>query len=150
LVAFAFSGGGQIIFTPPSTITTNPQTAGWGGPVTPPGRAFLGVRFYSTDGLHYGWIQAQLPAPITLTNGIGTLDGPPVILDWAYETRPNASILAGAVPVPVPIAAPQIVQTKAIRLAWQSQTNLAYQIQYKDQLDAPLWANLYGPITPAS
>lgn len=149
LVAFGFNGGGQVIFSSSGTIT-NPATEGWGGPVTPPGGAFLGVRFYSADGLHYGWIRAQLPAPITLTNNIGTLEGPPVILDWAYETRPNASIIAGATPISVPLAAPKIVETEAIQLIWPSQTNLAYQVQYKDQLDAPFWTNFGGPMIATS
>src|SRR5882724_11742965 len=52
LMIFGFNSGGQFFSS--NGIETYPSTEGWGGPVTPPGEAFLGVRFYSADGLHYG------------------------------------------------------------------------------------------------
>jgi hypothetical protein len=54
---------------------------GWGGPLGVSGVGYLGVRFYQTDGLHYGWIRVLLNLP--------------VVVDWAYETRPNKPIRAG-------------------------------------------------------
>jgi hypothetical protein len=142
-----FGFNGQQVFFTSSGVVTNPPMAGWNGPVTPPGGAFLGMRFYAADGLHYGWIHAQLPAPVIVTNGVGALDGPPVILDWAFETRPDTGIVAGAMPVSVPLAAPQIIQPGTMWIGWESQTNVAYQIQFKDSLNAILWTNLGAPIS---
>ena len=111
-------------------------TSGWGGPLSLPGAGYLGVRFYAQDGLHYGWIHAWLPdsrsywgAPL------------PVILDWAYETRPDTAIAAGAVPV-APLASPKIVRAGNLRLDWQSAVGAAYQVQFKEQLILPAWTNL--------
>ena len=50
--------------------------------------AYVGVRFYAGSELHYGWIRVR-----TFSVG-GT------IYDWAYNTTPDQSILAGAVPEP--------------------------------------------------
>ena len=77
---------------------------------------FIGIRFHTGDGLHYGWIQFArgswapydmnhpdwpneidpwLPNPFDLpridTFGAG-------VIDWAYESTPGAPIVAGAVP----------------------------------------------------
>jgi len=145
LDTFGFNGE-QVFFTSAGMVT-NPPTTGWSGPATPPGGAFLGLRFYAADGLHYGWVHAQLPAPLTVTNGIGTLDGPPTILDWAFETRPDTAIVAGARPVAIPLAAPRVIQPGTMWIGWESQTNVAYQIQFKDSLDAILWTNLGLPIS---
>ncbi len=41
-------------------------------------------------GLHYGWVHAKLQ-----TNAAAGTTGP-IILDWAYETRPYTAIVAGA------------------------------------------------------
>jgi hypothetical protein len=61
--------GGQLVYF------------GWGGPLAVSGVGYLGVRFYQSDGLHYGWIRALLNSPM--------------VVDWAYETRPNKPIRAG-------------------------------------------------------
>lgn len=55
--------------------------SGWNGPLAVSGVGYLGVRFYQPDGLHYGWIRALLNSPM--------------VVDWAYETRPNTPIRAG-------------------------------------------------------
>jgi hypothetical protein len=55
--------------------------SGWNGPLAVSGVGYLGVRFYQPDGLHYGWIRALLSSPM--------------VVDWAYETRPNIPIRAG-------------------------------------------------------
>lgn len=56
---------------------------------------YLAVRFYAAGGLHYGWIHVRLPNQEAGTNGF-LLELTPVVLDWAYETRPNTPIRAGA------------------------------------------------------
>jgi hypothetical protein len=53
--------------------------------------AFLGVRFQASDGLLYGWMRVSVP--FAGVNGGW-------IHEWAYETRPDTPILAGAVPEP--------------------------------------------------
>lgn len=55
--------------------------SGWNGPLAVSGVGYLGVRFYQPDGLHYGWIRALLNSPM--------------VVDWAYETRPDKPIRAG-------------------------------------------------------
>ena len=71
----------------------NPPTYNWYGPLgAPPGEGFIGVRFHIQNELHYGWIHAILH-----TNSAAPASGP-FILDWAYETRPNTPIPAGATP----------------------------------------------------
>jgi hypothetical protein len=62
--------------------------------------------------------------------------------DYAYETRPNTPIRAGAKPVPVPLAAPHVVRPGQLRLTWPAEINKAYQIQCKENLSSLLWSNL--------
>ncbi len=50
---------------------------------------YVGIQFLAVDGLHYGWIRVQ---------GGAQNDG--TILDYAYNTVPGQSIMAGAVPEP--------------------------------------------------
>ncbi len=52
--------------------------------------AYMGVQFLSVDGTHFGWVRIDAPS----------FEAGGVILDWAYETRSNVPILAGAVPEP--------------------------------------------------
>lgn len=65
-------------------------TGGWGGPLSTNGSGYLGLQFVAADGIHYGWLFAELA-----TNSIQT---GPRILNWAYESRPNTPIVAGAIP----------------------------------------------------
>jgi hypothetical protein len=53
--------------------------------------AYMGVRFQASDGTHYGWMRLELPF-------VGVNGG--YIREWAYDTRVNAPIFAGAVPEP--------------------------------------------------
>jgi hypothetical protein len=53
--------------------------------------AYMGVRFQAADGVHYGWMRLDLPF-------VGVNGG--YIREWAYDTRVNAPIFAGAVPEP--------------------------------------------------
>lgn len=52
---------------------------------------YLPVQFQLDDGLHYGWVRF-------VTDSIFGFQ------DWAYETRANTPILAGAVPEPSTVA----------------------------------------------
>ena len=54
--------------------------------------AFMGIQFQIGEAWHYGWM--RLHGTEWLSFG-GT-----TILDWAYETRPDTPIFAGAVPEP--------------------------------------------------
>jgi len=63
-------------------------TQGYGGPLAGAGVGYLGVRFIAADGLHYGWVRVRMPT--------GS-DPSPVIVDWAYETRPATAIRAGVI-----------------------------------------------------
>jgi hypothetical protein len=121
-----------------ATYSFSPRfgTAGWGGPLNTAREGYFGVRFQMTDGQHYGWVRARMPA--TETN---TFEFTPIIMDWAYETQPDTPIKAGAVPVAA-VAAPKIVRPEKLRLEWQSQVGLTYQIQFKDRLESFGWTNL--------
>jgi hypothetical protein len=131
-----FDSGGVGIF--PILLGSNSvaSTAGpaWGGPLSSGQEGYLGVRFYAGDGLHYGWIHASLA-------GDSTLGPSPTITDWAYETRPNTPILAGALPLAA-LSEPQIVRPQNLRLVWPSEIGRAYQLQFKNQVDAPDWSDL--------
>ncbi len=50
---------------------------------------YLGIQFFATDGLHFGWIRVQ-----------GGAENDGTILDYAYNTVPGQSISAGVVPEP--------------------------------------------------
>lgn len=63
--------------------------SGWYGALGEAGIGYLGVRFQSTNGLHYGWIRVRLPRP--------DLHEWPSVVDWAYETRPNTPLRAGVI-----------------------------------------------------
>lgn len=68
--------------------------SGWNTGVADEGVGYLGVRFYSSGGAHYGWIRARLPQTSIGTNGF-PLELVPVVVDWAYETQPNTPIRVG-------------------------------------------------------
>lgn len=70
--------------------------AGWDGTLGTFGIGYLGVRFYSANGLHYGWIRVRLPAVVKGSGGT-LFEDAPVVVDWAYETRPNTPIRAGSI-----------------------------------------------------
>ena len=106
----------------------------WPGFRGQPPQAFLGVRFLSNGAAHYGWIRFV----VSDTNS----EAFPVIADWAYESRTNTAIRAGAKPVSVPQASPEIRRSGHIRLRWQPEIGKTYQIQFKDNLLEPVWDNL--------
>jgi hypothetical protein len=113
-----------------SYISPRFGVSAWGGPLAAAGEGYLGFAFMGRDGLHYGWAHAWSQS-----------EGPPMILDWAYESQPGTAIVAGAVPTAL-TAAPQIVRPGKLRLTWESQKGAAYQVQFKGDLGAPTWTNL--------
>ena len=82
------------IFTNNGYININGtnSTLGWSGPLSTNGEGYLAVGFYARDGLHYGWIHVALPSKVPGLMGQAIV---PFVLDWAYETVPGNSILAG-------------------------------------------------------
>lgn len=94
---------------------------------------YAGLKFEIDGQTHYGWVRVGAP-------GIGLNGG--WLYDYAYETRPNTPIRAGAKPVPVPLAAPHVVRPGQLRLTWPAEINKAYQIQCKENLSSLLWSNL--------
>jgi hypothetical protein len=70
--------------------------SGWHGPMAGLEEGFLGLRFASADGDHFGWARVRL-------TGSG-FEATARILDYAFETRPGEAIIAGAVPEPKPVA----------------------------------------------
>lgn len=56
--------------------------------------AFMGIHFQIGESWHYGWVRIQGEG------GEDVLAPQGWILDWAYESRPDTPILAGAVPEP--------------------------------------------------
>ena len=116
-------------------------TSGWGPPLQTLTNGYLGIRFYAADGLHYGWIHARMPDQNLGTNGF-PVEFSPVIVDWAYETRVDTAIAAGATTVTALQAAPQVIRAGYLRLNWQTETGKTYQIQSKENLLLPFWTNL--------
>lgn len=108
---------------------TDTYSTRWTEPLASQPDSYLRIRFRAADGVHYGWIHF-------------TLQGSPLLVDWAYETRPNTAIVAGAKPVAVPQASPEIIRPGYLRLRWQSGVGKAYQAQFKESLGATLWSNL--------
>jgi hypothetical protein len=58
--------------------------------------AFMGINFQIGSDWHYGWVRIRGGR----WGDELTLVPPSWILDWAYETRPDTPIFAGAVPEP--------------------------------------------------
>jgi len=116
-------------------------TSSWTPPLQTLTNGYLGVRFYAADGRHYGWIHARLPDQSLGTNGFPA-EFSPVIVDWAYETRVDTAIAAGAKTVTALQAAPQVIRAGYLRLNWQTETGKTYQIQSTENLLLPFWTNL--------
>ena len=116
-------------------------SSGWTPPLQTLTNGYLGIRFYLADGGHYGWIHARLPDQSLGTNGFPN-EFSPVVVDWAYETRVDTAILAGAKTVTAMQAAPQVVRAGYLRLNWLTETGKTYQIQSKENLLLPFWTNL--------
>ena len=64
------------------------------------------------------------------------------MVDWAFETRVNTPIRAGAKPVLVPLQIQPSPRMNYFRVSWLSVSEKAYQVQFKTKIEAPLWSNL--------
>jgi hypothetical protein len=116
-------------------------TAAWQGEDGGPGgavgyftgleSAYIGLQFQQDGQTYYGW--ANVGSPYVMNEGW--------VFSYAYETTPNTPIVAGA-GQPAPLAAPQIARPGNLRLNWQSVPGVPYQLQFKNQVDAPSWSNL--------
>ena len=105
------------------------------GSTWPPGpaqRGFIGLEFELDDGLHYGYFDISLS---------GSAPGA-ALYGWAYETRPGVPIKAGAKPVVVPTAAPEVARPGYLRLRWSSEVGKGYQVQAKTRLETLRWTDL--------
>ncbi len=69
---------------------------GWSGGVGDVGVGYLGVRFNRADGWHYGWVRVRLPQSMIFAGGLPS-EVIPSVVDWAYESRTNTPIRAGAI-----------------------------------------------------
>jgi hypothetical protein len=127
LLASFYQESGGVIFTSQGFVTNAPSQS-WGGPLAAAGGGYLAVHFQAADGWHYGWIHA-------------VLEDAPTIVDWAYESQPETPIAAGAVPL-ARLQSPRVVRTDSLRLQWQAQSNAAYQVQSKSDLNTVSWSNL--------
>jgi hypothetical protein len=79
---------GEWEFTPIAIHLISTGTASeW--PSSPGARGFIGIGFELEDGWHYGYFDAILAA-----------EGGGVLLGWAYNSIPNAPIIARPVPEP--------------------------------------------------
>jgi hypothetical protein len=118
-------GGGNVTLL---TWWWSPRygTFGSTGPLATLGEGYLGVRFSGADGMHYGWVHVRET----------------LVMDWAYETRPGVPIRAGARPVLVPLASPQVARPGYLRVKAGTEIGKAYQVQVKGHLDAFPWSNL--------
>jgi len=94
-------------------------------------RGYVGVEFYAADGLHYGAL--DVAGETALMAGI--------LYGYGYNPVPNQPFDLSLVPLPT-LAAPQIVRPGNLRLNWQSVPGQPYQVQFKNQVDAPFWSNL--------
>jgi hypothetical protein len=97
--------------------------------------AYIGFELVQGAVSYYGWMQVQNPFALV---SYGIVSGE--IVGWAYSTTPNTPIVAGA-GLLAPLAPVQIVRPGNLRLNWQSQIGQAYQVQFKNQVDAPSWSN---------
>jgi len=82
----------------------DPETVGGG--LVPVGpfygtTAFMGIQFQIGTDWHYGWVRIRGGTAGPSEDGQQFYLNPPAwIVDWAYETRPDTPIFAGAVPEP--------------------------------------------------
>jgi len=102
--------------------------------------AYMGVEFQIDGRPHYGWVRVDC--------SLGGVNGG-WVTEYAYETRPGVPIKAGAKPVVVPMAAPEVARPGYLRLRCPTEVGKAYQVQAKTRMDAFTWTNL-GFVIPAT
>jgi hypothetical protein len=69
--------------------------------------AYMGVEFGIDGHVHYGWVRVDC--------SLAGINGG-LVTEYAYEARPGAPINAGAKPVVVPMAAPEVARASYLRL----------------------------------
>lgn len=84
----AYFGGSDFPFIINSGSEAIPRPRGTG--LFDPTGGYIGVRFDAVDGVHFGWVQYATDA----TGARGR------VFDWAWETTPNAAIVAGDIGLP--------------------------------------------------
>jgi hypothetical protein len=164
--AGALIGAGSTsgaLWTTNSLIASVQTTGSLGGdsrmsPIQALGDGYCGFQLTEPDGVHFGWMRLRIAnawllqppfvgvgpilwdQSVVPTTSIVSFIGPNVtVTEWAYETRPNAPIEAGAIPGPSPLAAGLGSRPGNLRLAWQSEVGAAYCVQFKDSLQANSW-----------
>ena len=95
------------------------------------------------ESITYGWrFSAERQSKTTPAGGPSStgFDARPFLTDPSFQPK----VVEGALTdfVVVPLATPQIVRLGNLRLNWLSQAGQAYQVQLKNQVDAPSWSNL--------
>jgi len=103
--------------------------------------AYAGFELNVNGRRHYGWLHIDALHLVSIVGG-------GFLREWAYETRPDTPIRAGARPVAVSILS-AMRHAGALRLRWASEPGRRYQVQFKPDLSAESWTNL-DFILPAS
>jgi subtilase family serine protease len=87
-----------------------------------------------------GWTNLQF---------IVTATGPSTVLQFLFQDVPAALGLddVSAVPIPTPVFQPVTLSGNSVLLTWNSLIGLAYQVQYKSDLNQTTWTNLGNPVT---
>ena len=78
---------GEIAFATIAQHLSSGSLSEWPG--SPGARGFIGIQFEQPDGFHYGYFDVHMSA-----------EGGGVLLGWAYNSVPNASLFASPVPEP--------------------------------------------------
>jgi hypothetical protein len=87
-----------------ATVVGSYLTEDYPGSLVPVGyfygtTAFMGIAFQIASEWHYGWVRVR-GGTAGAIGDVFYLNPPGWIVDWAYETRPDTPILAGAIPEP--------------------------------------------------
>jgi hypothetical protein len=121
LIVTADSGG---------TTTPNAFRVQWNGK-----NLFAGVNLADN-----GWTNLQF---------IVTAAGPSTVLQFLFQDVPADLGLddVSALPIPTPVFQPVTLTGSSVLLTWNSLVGLAYQVQYKTDLNQTTWTNLGNPVT---
>jgi hypothetical protein len=99
---------------------------------------YIGFDLVRGGSNYYGWMEVSSPNDSGLAGDAG-MSG--TIIDWAYQTTPDTSILAGQATC-TPIKISPVSHSSYVRLDWPSAAGNTFQVQYKEQLDATSWSNM--------
>ncbi len=125
----------------PATTTNPPDDLQIGGPIVsvyPPSDGLPGGESITYSGNfilseHQEHLLLAGRAELVLTQDLFSID--PSFQPQVVEGALMDFVVA-------PLAPVQIVRPGNLRLCWQSQSGQAYQVQFKDQLNAPCWRNV--------